>query len=83
MQCGWTAGEQIAFSIKDAFVQSGDNFLDREVQRSMHHTITSEIVVAYSQCHRKAFLLLCTDEPGLSHECDSFVLLPVNFVIGM
>ena len=34
----------------------------------MHTTITSEIVVAYSQCPRKAFLLLCTDEQGLPHE---------------
>jgi hypothetical protein len=28
-------------------------------------TITSEIVVAYSQCPRKAFLLLCTKEQGV------------------
>src|SRR5229473_189631 len=34
----------------------------------MHTTITSEIVVAYSQCPRKAFLLLCTDEQGMPHE---------------
>ncbi len=34
----------------------------------MHNTITSEIVVAYSQCPRKAFLLLCTDESGIPHE---------------
>ena len=34
----------------------------------MHNTITSEILVAYSQCPRKAFLLLCTDEPGIQHE---------------
>src|SRR5947209_7562263 len=31
-------------------------------------TITSEIVVAYSQCPRKAFLLLCTEEQGVPHE---------------
>ena len=34
----------------------------------MRNTITSEILVAYSQCSRKAFLLLCTDEPGIPHE---------------
>ncbi len=34
----------------------------------MHHAITSEIVVAYSQCPQKAFLLLCTDEQGIPHE---------------
>lgn len=34
----------------------------------MHNTITSEILVAYSQCPRKAFLLLSTDEPGIPHE---------------
>src|SRR5258708_40294736 len=34
----------------------------------MHTTITSEIVVAYSQCPRKAFLLLRTDEQGMPHE---------------
>jgi len=34
----------------------------------MHNAITSEIVVAYSQCPRKAFLLLCTDEQGMPHE---------------
>ena len=34
----------------------------------MHTTITSEILVAYSQCPRKAFLLLCTDEQGIPHE---------------
>jgi hypothetical protein len=34
----------------------------------MHNAITSEIVVAYSLCHRKAYLLLCTDEQGMPHE---------------
>jgi len=34
----------------------------------MHNTIASEILVAYSQCPRKAFLLLCTDEQGMPHE---------------
>ncbi len=34
----------------------------------MYNAITSEIVVAYSQCPRKAFLLLCTDEQGMLHE---------------
>src|SRR5258708_13368167 len=30
--------------------------------------ITSETVIAYSQCPQKAFLLLCTDEQGTPHE---------------
>ncbi len=30
--------------------------------------ITAEILVAYSQCPRKAFLVLCTDEQGTPHE---------------
>ena len=30
--------------------------------------ITAETVVAYSQCHQKAFLLLCTDVQGTPHE---------------
>jgi len=30
--------------------------------------ITSEVVVAYSQCPRKAFLLLCSDDQGMTHE---------------
>jgi predicted RecB family nuclease len=34
----------------------------------MGRTLTSEIVIAYSQCVRKAFLLLCTEEKGTSHE---------------
>lgn len=34
----------------------------------MRNEITFEIVVAYSQCPRKAFLLLCTDEQGMPHE---------------
>jgi hypothetical protein len=35
----------------------------------MHkNRITSEAVVAYSQCPQKAFLLLCTDEQGTPHE---------------
>lgn len=34
----------------------------------MQNAITSEIVVAYSQCPRKAFLLLCTDVQGMPHE---------------
>src|SRR5438067_81097 len=34
----------------------------------MHNTLTSEIVVAHSQCPRKPYLLLCTDEQGMSHE---------------
>ncbi len=34
----------------------------------MQIAIRSEIVIAYSQCPRKAFLLLCTDEQGMPHE---------------
>src|SRR6266566_6110200 len=34
----------------------------------MYNAITSEIVVAYSQCPQKAFLLLCTGEQGIPHE---------------
>ena len=34
----------------------------------MPNTITTEIVVAYSQCPRKAFLLLCAEEQGMPHE---------------
>jgi len=34
----------------------------------MSKTITSEILVAYSQCPRKAYLLLCTKEKGTPHE---------------
>jgi predicted RecB family nuclease len=34
----------------------------------MSKTITSEILVAYSQCPRKAYLLLCTGEQGTPHE---------------
>lgn len=30
--------------------------------------ITSEVVVAYSKCSRKAFLLLCSDDQGITHE---------------
>jgi predicted RecB family nuclease len=30
--------------------------------------ITTEIIVAYSHCPRKAFLLLCTEEQGMPHE---------------
>ena len=34
----------------------------------MKKTITSEIVIGYSQCPRKAYLLLCTKERGTQHE---------------
>jgi predicted RecB family nuclease len=34
----------------------------------MSKTITCEILVAYSQCARKAYLLLCTREKGTPHE---------------
>ena len=35
---------------------------------AMDRIITSQILVAYSQCPRKAFLLLCTNEQGTMHE---------------
>jgi hypothetical protein len=34
----------------------------------MNKTITSEIVVAYAQCPRKAYLLLCSNETGRVNE---------------
>jgi predicted RecB family nuclease len=34
----------------------------------MSKTITSEILAAYSQCPRKAYLLLCTRDKGTPHE---------------
>jgi predicted RecB family nuclease len=34
----------------------------------MKRTITSEILVSYSQCPRKAYLLLCTDQKGTPNE---------------
>ena len=34
----------------------------------MNKTITSEILVAYSRCPRKAYLLLCTNTRGTPHE---------------
>ena len=34
----------------------------------MNKTITSEILVSYSQCPRKAYLLLCTNKRGIRHE---------------
>ena len=34
----------------------------------MSKTINSRILVAYSQCPRKAFLLLCTNKRGTPHE---------------
>jgi predicted RecB family nuclease len=34
----------------------------------VNRTITSEILVAYSQCPQKAFLIFCTDENGIPHE---------------
>src|SRR6266566_2446396 len=39
----------------------------------MHNAITSEIVVAYSQCPQKAFLLLCTAEKGTPHEYEQIL----------
>lgn len=34
----------------------------------MDRTISSEILVSYSQCPRKAYLLLCTTQRGMPHE---------------
>lgn len=34
----------------------------------MNKIITSEVLIAYSQCPRKAFLLLCTNHKGTIHE---------------
>jgi len=34
----------------------------------MNKTITPEVVVGYSQCPRKAYLLLCTEKRGTQHE---------------
>lgn len=39
----------------------------------MHNAITSEIVVAYSLCPQKAFLLLCTEEKGTLHEYEQIL----------
>ena len=34
----------------------------------MTKRITSEVILAYTQCSKKAYLLLCTDEHGAFHE---------------
>lgn len=34
----------------------------------VHQKITTEILTAFSMCSRKAFLLLCSNEPGTPHE---------------
>ena len=39
----------------------------------MSKAITSEILIAYSQCPRKAFLLLYTDTSGTPHEYTKFL----------
>jgi predicted RecB family nuclease len=39
----------------------------------MSRTITSEMVVAYSLCPQKAFLLLCTQEQGSPHEYEQIL----------
>jgi predicted RecB family nuclease len=38
------------------------------LQIIMKPTITSEVVVAYAQCPRKAYLLLCSSDKGSPHE---------------
>src|SRR5437016_10539900 len=53
----------------DYIASTYQNCKDRKLMSSMSSsTITPEILVAYSQCPRKAFLLLCTDEQGTPHE---------------
>ena len=37
----------------------------------MDRIITSEILVAYSQCHRKAYLILCSNEKGI--QCPEYI----------
>ncbi len=39
----------------------------------MNKVISSDGVVAYTQCQRKAFLLLCTNEQGIPHEYEEIV----------
>jgi len=39
----------------------------------MSRTITSEVLVAYSLCPQKAFLLLCTEEKGTLHEYEQIL----------
>ena len=39
----------------------------------MNKVITSEILVSYSQCLRKAYLLLCTDQRGIPNEYISII----------
>src|SRR4030095_2587215 len=47
----------------------GRPYLSRSVRRIvMESIITPEIVVAYSQCPRKAYNLLYTDKQGIPHE---------------
>jgi hypothetical protein len=54
-------------SIEDARLIS--NFGSQiEVRLAMKTVLNSEVVVAYSQCPRKAFLLFCTKEKGTPHE---------------
>src|SRR5437016_12629273 len=53
----------------DYIASTYQNCKDRKLMSSMSSsTITPEILVAYSQCPRKAFLLLYTDERGMPHE---------------
>jgi predicted RecB family nuclease len=41
----------------------------------MQKKITTEIVIAYSVCPRKAFLLFCSDEKGSAHEFSKILQL--------
>jgi hypothetical protein len=40
---------------------------------AMPQPITPDVLVAYRQCPRKAFLLLCTDEEGSPHDYASML----------
>jgi hypothetical protein len=54
-----------------ASLQSSEN---REPGRPlMPKPITPDVVVAYSHCPRKAYLLLCTEEHGIPHEYQRIV----------
>ena len=52
----------------EATPAEGGKPLEEGESQDMNRIITPEILVAYSQCPRKAFLLLCTHEQGTTHE---------------
>src|SRR5260221_433734 len=39
----------------------------------MSRTVTSEVLIAYSLCPQKAFLLLCTEEKGTLHKYEQIL----------